>query len=99
MKIQIEAEGRRLRIAIPTGLVFNKPMVWLWLKLMKTSDGGMQKYLPDNGEVKPQNSWSSIPKEAAYALCEELRRIRKRHGAWELVDVVSASGERVKIIL
>lgn len=40
-----------------------------------------------------------IPPEAAKAVLEELRRIRKKHGAWELVEVHSADGETVTITL
>lgn len=36
---------------------------------------------------------------AVDALIAELNRIRKTHGAWELVEVKSANGEIVKVIL
>lgn len=45
------------------------------------------------------NKDSEINEEAAYAICEELRRIRKRFGAWEFVDFQSADGEKVNITL
>lgn len=33
------------------------------------------------------------------ALFAEFRRIKKKHGRWELVDVESSNGDLVKIIL
>ena len=41
----------------------------------------------------------NLPDGALPALCEELRRIKKKYGTWELVEVESASGEHVKITL
>lgn len=40
-----------------------------------------------------------LPPEAADKLAREFRRIREKHGAWELVEVQSADGEQVKVIL
>lgn len=40
-----------------------------------------------------------IPPQAIDALLDELRRIKKRYGSWELVEVHSADGEFVKITL
>lgn len=40
-----------------------------------------------------------INKESAYAICEELRRIKKKYGTWELIDLQSVDGERVTITL
>ena len=34
-----------------------------------------------------------------HAICEELRRIMKKHGSWELVDFQSADGEKIRITL
>ena len=42
---------------------------------------------------------SEINKEAAYAICEELRRIKKKYGTWELIDLRSVDGERITITL
>lgn len=41
----------------------------------------------------------NLPDGALSTLCAELRRIKKQHGAWTLVEVESASGEHVKITL
>lgn len=40
-----------------------------------------------------------LPPHAMDALVGELRRIKKKYGSWELVEVDSANGEHVKIIL
>ena len=40
-----------------------------------------------------------IPEEAMVRLVAELDQIRKKYGAWELVEVTSADGEIVKITL
>lgn len=40
-----------------------------------------------------------VPEEALNAVVEELKRIKKKYGTWELVEVHSADGEIVKITL
>ena len=40
-----------------------------------------------------------ISPEALTALFAEFRRIKKKHGSWELVDIESADGGLVKVIL
>lgn len=40
-----------------------------------------------------------IPPHAVEALVDELRRVKKKYGTWELVEVDSADGEYVKITL
>lgn len=99
MKIQINSEGRSFALSIPTGLLFSKPMVWMGLKFLKKSSVYAAKYVPENAEGKTERFLSSIPEEAAYAICAEVKRLKKRHGPLELVDVQSSGGEQVKIIL
>ena len=41
----------------------------------------------------------TLPDGALPALCAELRRIKKQHGSWTLVEVDSTSGERICITL
>ena len=41
----------------------------------------------------------NLPDGALPALCEQLRRIRKTHGAWTLVEVEASSGGYVQISL
>ncbi len=84
MKIIVTSGTHNIRIGIPTILLFNRPMVWLGLKMGR-------KYASEKIDM--------IPREAAYALCAEIRRIKKKHGSWELVDVIASDGSKVKIII
>ena len=50
------------------------------------------------GRAYSQNA-PDIPPEAVDALCGEIRRIKKKHGSWDLVEVLSNDREAVKITL
>ena len=41
----------------------------------------------------------NLPDGALPALCDELRRIKKKYGTWDLMEVETASGQHVKITL
>lgn len=84
MKIAVKGGGHDLKLIFPTALVFNKGTVWL-------ANQFGRKYAED--------AMKDIPPEAMDKLFAELRRIKKKHGTWELVDIESASGELVKVIL
>lgn len=84
MKIRIQSGEKKFTLLFPTGLVFSKGTVWL-----ATHFGG--KYAGD--------AMKNIPPEAMDTIFAEFRRIKKKHGSWELVDVQSAGGESVKVIL
>lgn len=84
MKIEIKGGGHTMTLLFPTLLIFSRGTAWL-------ANTVGRKYAAE--EMK------NIPPEALNALFAELRRIKKRHGRWELVDVESASGEKVKITL
>lgn len=73
-----------MNLAIPNGLLFNRFALWLAGHV-----GG--KYAPE--------VMAHIPPEAVAALFAELKSIQKKHGSWELVEVLSADGESVKVIL
>ncbi len=45
------------------------------------------------------NKNATMSPEAMYAIGEELRRIKKKYGSWELVDFQSADGEKIHITL
>ena len=45
------------------------------------------------------NKNTTMSTEAMYAICEELRRVKKKYGSWELVDFQSADGEKIRITL
>ena len=84
MRIQVKEEGRNINITIPTCLIFNKGTAWI------ARHFGMH-YAGD--------AMKDIPPEAIDALFAEIRRIKRKHGSWELVNVESSDGERVKVTL
>ena len=84
MRIRIKAEEHDLNIILPTGLVFSRGTVWL-------ANHFGRKYAGD--------AMKDIPPEALEALFAEFRRIKKKYGAWDLVEVESAGGEQVLIRL
>lgn len=99
MKIQIKADGHNIKIPIPTGLIFSKPSVWLYLKLARKFSARASEYIPGDIEITADRLLDKIPEEAVYALCAELMRVKRRHGSWTMVEVKSASGEEVTITL
>lgn len=99
MKIRIKGGGHSFCIAIPTGLIFSKPSVWLYLKLAKKNIAYAERYMPEDVDVSVNSFLGNMPEEAVYAICEELRRIKKKHGSWELVAVESSDGGLVKVTL
>lgn len=97
MKIKINTGGRKFRIGIPNGIIFSKPSVWLYMKLLRKSMSYAEKYMPDDVDVSVSSLLGNIPEEAAYALCDGLRRIKRKHGTWQLVNVESSDGSSVII--
>jgi hypothetical protein len=47
----------------------------------------------------PEDVRDYIPSDKLELIFRELRRIRKKHGSFDLVDVESADGEKIKITL
>ena len=84
MKIHIKSENQNLRFRIPTGLIFSPLVARLGCRY------GLQ-YAGD--------AMKDISPEALIALFAEFRRIKKKHGSWELVDIESADGGLVKVTL
>ena len=84
MKIEIRGKGHNLNFRIPNGLVFSR------FSLRIAASAG-RKYASD--------AMSGISPQAMNALAQELKRIQKKHGSWELVEVISADGEIVRVIL
>lgn len=99
MKIRIKGDGHSFCIGIPTGLIFSKPSVWLYLKIARKTCAAAGRYVPEHAEELTENWLDKLPDEAVFAICEELRRIKRKHGTWELVNVESSSGDLVKITL
>lgn len=83
MKIRIRSDEKKFTVLLPTRLLFSKTVLKFGLRMGRKYSDQM----PD------------IPPETVEALCDEIRRIKKKHGAWELVDVQSGDGEMVQIIL
>ena len=84
MKIRVKGDGVNLNLVFPTRLLVGKTAV----KLVNTI-----------GRRFAAEALEAISPEGLEALCAELRSIKKRHGSWELVDVRSAEGDIVQIIL
>ena len=84
MRIRVQAEGRNINIALPTCMIFSKAVA-------RIANTAGRKYAGD--------AMAQITPEQMDALFAEFRRIKKKYGSWELVDVESAGGEKVKIIL
>lgn len=84
MKILIKSGSQNLRIRIPTGLVFSPIVARLGCRY------GLQ-YAGD--------AMKDISPEALAALFAEFRRIKKKHGSWDLVDIVCTDGSLVRVTL
>ena len=84
MRIQVKADGRRIRLLLPTNLIFSKGTVWL-------ANHFGRKYAG--------NAMKEIPPEAMDKLFAEFRRIKKHYGRWDLVEVQGADGKQVSITL
>ena len=84
MKIKIQTSDTNLNLVLPTNLLVGKTVVKI---------AGMvgRKYAGD--------ALKDIPPEALELLCAELRRVKKKHGSWELVDIRTAGGSIVHITL
>ena len=84
MRIRVLNEDTDVNLRIPTNLIIGKTVV----KLANTV-----------GRHYAGDALDKIPPEALEVLCAELRRIKKKHGSWELVDIRSADGSIVRITL
>ena len=97
MKIQVKSDGHNISIPIPTGLIFSKPSVWLYLKLARKYTSYTKDYIPENMEISVDALPTRLPDEAVYAICAEIMRIKRQYGSWELVHVISSDGDEVHI--
>ena len=84
MRIQVKSEDSNINLVLPTNLIFSKGTVWLANHFGRKYAGDAMKY---------------IPPEAMEKLFAELRRTKRRYGRWPLVEVHSADGSDVEIIL
>ncbi len=84
MRIQISTDDHNIRICLPNGLFFNRLTAAIGIR-------AMQKYAPEQlRDLSPKQ---------INALFSEFRRIKKKYGSLDLVDVQSSDGQIVKIIL
>ena len=83
MKIHIRSEERGFTILFPTKLIFSKAVLKYGLKVGK-------RYSDAVPDISPA---------AVDALCDEIRRIKKTHSDWELVNIQSDDGKEVQIYL
>ena len=93
MKILVRSGEHRFFIPIPTAFLLSRPMVKLWLRMMRSAQRDME--LPEQAGLAVWN----LPEEQVLRLCGEIRRLRKTHPGWTLVEVESAGGDRVEIIV
>ena len=84
MRIQIRNSEHNINLLLPTWLVFGRLTA-------KVTVFALRYYTTDE--------LSGLSPEKLTALFAELRRIKAIHGRWELVDVRSADGGIVKVIL
>lgn len=88
-----------MNIPIPTRLIFSKASVKIYLKLARMFSSRAARYIPEGMDHKAERILDNLPENAICALCDEIVRVKKKHGSWELVEVRSASGDEVKITL
>lgn len=84
MRVRICTNQHNLTLLFPTALVFSRATVWLANTV---------------GRNYASDALDHIPPEAMEELFAEFRRIKKRYGRWELVEICSAGGERIEVIL
>ena len=93
MKIRIKEEGKRITIPLPTGLIFSKVSVWIWLKVAKVALGKNRKDIPEDSLLE------NLPEDGIRAFCAEIMRIKRTQGSVRLVEVQAADGSEVIIDL
>ena len=84
MKIRVKNIEHNINLWLPNWLIFGKLTERIAVATLKY-------YVPDAIE--------QIPPEKLPVLFAEMRRIKQKYGSWDLVDVHSADGTVVRIIL
>lgn len=85
MKVRIQEKGNRpICILLPTKLIFNARFLSFGIRLAN-------KYAP--------NQIPNVDPVILENLCNEICRIKSKYGHWELINVESANGDYVKVIL
>ena len=84
MRIRVRSGERNINLILPTALVFSPATAWAGDYFgRKYSDGAMDH----------------LPPDALKKLFAEIRRIKRKHGKWNLVEIDTADGEHIKIEL
>ena len=83
MRIRVRSDEVNLNLVLPTNLLIGRTVVKLANTIGRRCTNALEHIRPEVLEI----------------LCAELRRVKKKYGAWELVDVESADGDIVKIVL
>lgn len=84
MKIHVTSEDHNIHLWIPTNLFFNPMVAHFAVRY------GL-RHAPDSAR--------NISPDAMDSLFAEFRRIKKQYGRWELVDMETSTGDKVKIVL
>lgn len=84
MRIRVHSEGFNLNLLLPTNLIFSDFMA---------SIGGHvgAKYAGD--------AMKGMTPAQLRRLFREFRKIKRKYGSWELVDIQSSCGDIIKVIL
>lgn len=84
MRVRVKTKDCNLNLVLPTRLLFGKTVV---------------RFANSIGRRYAAEAMEKIPPEALEAICAELRRIKAVYGKWDLVDIRSADGDEIRIIL
>lgn len=84
MKIKVQSGTANIYLILPTTLVFSRGSAWLANHVGRKYSG---------------NAMDNIPPEALKLIFAEFRRIKRKHGAWKLVEIDSSEGDRIRIEL
>ena len=100
MKIEVFDEGKRvINLTFPTALLFNPLTAKITAKMIgKTVNGKAEEVDVDLRELTELSR--HIPDSAELsALCAEIRRFKRRHPDFVLVEAADSEGDGVKITL
>ena len=84
MRIRINSGEQNISLLLPTNLIFS---------------GAAAHLLAFAGNFMAEEVQEHIPMDKIGPIFRELRRIKKKYGSFELVDVETADGQKIKITL
>ena len=85
MRINVESEDKRIKLALPSGLIYRIVFSGVGLKCLKRYGG--------------DNCFSNITKKDMKKIRKTIRRMRKIHKSWNIVEVDSAEGDHIVVRL